>query len=97
MERVYTLKEARAIKDAPVITIEAGNVLVTKDGSRFDEIESGIWRKIRKGTHEPLENVRYVSASHHDGGVIVRPLYVEADGQWTNVSTGKRAVFDELA
>lgn len=112
MQQVYTLQEAKAQGDQAVFSIENGKVLVTTEGSRFIEVESNVWAKVSgessaltalrnlkdKGAGDiTLDNIRYVSASSHSGGVVVRPLYICLDGQWINISTGKKAVFTELA
>lgn len=109
---MYTLKEAKELGDSAVFSIESGKVLVTTEGSRFVEVESNVWAKVSDGSSEPTtfaseenarpsnssyDNIRYVSASHHSGGVVVRPLYVYLEGKWINISTEKEAVFDELA
>lgn len=112
MEQFYTLEEAKSLGDQAILSIESDNVLITADGSRFVEVESNIWAKVRSERAESAaayqkskektdaisaDNILYVSASHHDGGVIVRPLYVLAGEQWINISTRKTAVFETLS
>ncbi len=111
MQHSYTLEEAKALGDLAVYSIENGKILVTTDGSQFIEVESNVWAKVSDGPSArttpgdqankedngfSYNNIRYVSASHHSGGVVVRPLYICLDGYWINISTGKRAVFAEL-
>lgn len=112
MQKIYTLGEAKELGDEAVFSIEHDKVLVTIEGNRFIEVESNVWAKV-SGDSSALavlanqqntaidavscDNIRYMSASHHSGGVVVRPLYVYLDDQWVNISTGKRAVFDKLA
>lgn len=108
MEQFYTLEEAKKLGDQAIFSIESENVLISVDGSRFIEVESNMWAKVKSEQalpndveihnneqveRAPFDNILYVSASHHDGGVIVRPLYVLFDEKWINISTGKRSVF----
>lgn len=108
MEQIYTLEEAKKIGDQAIFSIGIDKVLVTADGNRFVEVESNVWAKVNstradcdnannqsniKTSTLPVDNILYVSASHHDGGVSVRPLYVFLDGQWVNILTRKKVVF----
>lgn len=108
MERIYTLEEAKSLGDQAISSIDCGNVLVTAEGSRFVEVKGNMWMKLKSERSAssdtatqndkadeavPFDNILYVSASHHDGGVVVRPLYVLSDDQWVNILTKKKAVF----
>ncbi|WP_158539764.1 hypothetical protein [Gordonibacter sp. 28C] len=66
------------------------SLLIGIDDRAYREVETNIWAA------GEVPDVLYLGTGRHGGGIVLRPLYVLADGTWLNVSTGRTAPFDTL-
>lgn len=80
--------EVTRASEVGVVSIDrARGVLVGSDGRRYREWEPNTWAV--DGEDSP--QVVYLGTGRHAGGIVLRPLFVYAAGEWVNATTGKPA------
>ena len=83
-------RDAHGIREVGVcdITHEPHTVLHGDNGLRYQEIEGNIWMDV---LDDPL--VAYLGTGRHQGGIVLRPLYVDVGDKWVNATTGRDTTF----
>lgn len=64
------------------------NVLYSSEGREFREVKTNIWAE-----NGPDSDALYLSTGRHNGGIMLRLLFVKIDGVWRNALTGKKVSF----
>lgn len=81
--------KAQGVGEVPICDMESdANLLYGVDGRVFCEVETNIWANRNR-----REGVAYLGTGRHGGGIVLRPLFVEIDGEWFNATTGKPTPF----
>ena len=94
-EKLSEYKQSLGIAEIPICGVEKGYLLRSADGRVFREIKTNIWMDAAADTRK-TGNIAYLGTGRHGDVIVLRPLFINIEGEWINASTGKKSSFDPL-
>lgn len=83
--KMRAVKAERGITEVGIKDMNREKALLLGVNDRwYCEIVESIWAE----WHVPDAGVVYLQTMSHGGGICLRPLFVEVDGEWLNASSG---------
>ncbi len=94
-EKLSEYKQSLGIAEVPICGVEKGYLLRSADGRVFREIKTNIWMDAAVDTRK-TGNIAYLGTGRHGDVIVLRPLFINIEGEWINASTGKKSSFNPL-